>query len=265
MREISSAANERFRAFAGLCKDKKARDQAGLIVVDGAKLCADAAAAGHRIREVWITEEASEKYAGLLEGILSSSSETYLLRGDAAGRLSELKAPQGVFAVLDRPALKDPETVASHRRVLGLCGLQSPENAAAAVRTAAALGYGAVVLTADCADLWSPRSLRAGAGAQLELDVCVTGDMPAVVGSLRKKGFLAAAAALTGNAVPVQELERPEKLFLLVGNEGHGLPREVIDTCDAAVIIPMSGKVESLNANAAASVLMWELRERSST
>ncbi len=261
MREIASAENERFKAFSRLCRDKKARDGEGVCVIDGAKLCADAASSGIRVRELWVSEEALERYRGTLEQVLRSCGEVYLLKGRAAERLSDLKAPQGVFAVADRPAFRSVEDISVHGRLLGLCGLQSPENAAAAVRTAAALGYGGVLLTPDCADIWSPRSIRAGAGAQFVTDICVTEDMPAAIRGLREKGFTAGAAALTADAADLRDVKAGDRFLIVVGNEGHGLPREVVDACDCAVMIPMTGAVESLNANAAASVLMWELRK----
>lgn len=259
MKQISSSDNEKLKQLFSLYKDGRKRSEQGLCVVDGAKLCADLAYKGIRIRELWLDEDASVRYSGVLRRFAASVENVYILSGNAARRLSDLKAPQGVFAVTEIPA-GTRRPLESCRRILGLCEIQNPENAAAAVRTAAALGYDAVMLTADCADIWSPRSIRAGAGAQFSLDIHTVQDMCTGIKKLKKHGFLTLASALTDAASEVQDIEKREKLFIAVGNEGHGLPDTVIEACDETVIIPMSGMVESLNANAAASILMWELR-----
>ena len=86
--------------------------------------------------------------------------------------------------------------------------------------------------------------------------------MAAAVRELNGMGFLTLASALKEGAEPMQKVRESGRLFIAVGNEGRGLPEGVTEACSGTVIIPMSGKVESLNANAAASILMWELRER---
>ncbi|MBQ9959286.1 MAG: RNA methyltransferase [Oscillospiraceae bacterium] len=260
MREITSAENEKLKQFTRVCREKKLRDEMGVCVLDGAKLCADAHAGGLRVLQLWLSEDAAERYGEQLQGVAAAADEVFVLRAKAAAKLSELKAPQGVFALVQRPQAVSVKALCANSRILGLCSLQNPENVGAAIRTAAALGFGGVLLSADCADAWSPRALRAGAGCQLQVDMAVADDYAAAVASLREAGVYTMASALHRDAVQLGSVQRRPQMFIAVGNEGRGLPQDVIDACDDAVVIPMSERAESLNAAAAAAILLWELR-----
>ena len=260
MLEITSAENEKLKQLSRLCREKKLRDELGVCVLDGAKLCADAEAGGLTVLQLWLSEDAAERYGDILQRVIAAAEECYILRAKAAAKLSELKAPQGVFALVKRPEEVSVSQLAGHSRILGLCSLQNPENVGAAIRTAAALGYGGVLLSADCADAWSPRALRAGAGCQLQTDIAVAQDFAAAVSQLNDAGVTTLASALHTDAVELGNVEKTPHMFIAIGNEGHGLPQSVIEASSSAVVIPMSERAESLNAAAAAAILLWELR-----
>lgn len=263
MQEITSKDNGRLRGFMALCREKKERDRSGLCVLDGVKMCRDAASAGIPVIQLWITDTASEKYAADISEISATADEIFLIKDGAAGRLSELNTPQGVFAVVRRPDTVPVSDLTVSDRILGLFGLQNPENLGGGVRTAAALGYGSLLLSSDCADIWSPRALRAGVGTQLFCNVCVTSDPVSAIAEIRRAGVYTCASALHRDSVPVTEISGKDKLFLAIGSEGRGLPEDITESCDVTVHIPMSSSAESLNAAAAAAVMMWELRDSS--
>ena len=262
MREITSSDNEKLKDFTQLYKTRKLRDERNVCILDGAKLVSDAAKAGHHIRQLFITDDISENYMAMAEPAVAACDEYYVLRGKAAHRISDLKAPQGIFAVVDRPVAVSVGKLAEHDRILGICGLQNPENAGACIRTAAALGYDGILVSSDCADLWSARASRASAGTQLSCDIAVTEDFASSVSELNRLGVTTMASALHKKAESVDRIGRAGKLFIAIGNEGHGLPAEVIEQCGRVVLIPMSDSAESLNAAAAAAILMWELRKK---
>ena len=263
MQEISSQDNGRLKAFAALCREKRERDRNGSVILDGVKICRDAVSSGHRVRQLWITEEAQEKYSRDIPELITASDEVFVIKGSAARKLSELVTPQGVFAEVERPAWTEPAELASGSRILGLCGVQNPENVGSCIRTAAALGYSAVLLSSDCADVWSPRTVRAAAGTQLSCRIASTRDFAGSVRELANAGVLTCASALHSDSVYVSDVPRDRKIFLAVGSEGSGLPDDVTEACEIRIRIPMSGSAESLNAAAAAAVMMWELRDES--
>ena len=262
MNEITSQSNGKLKELTLLCRDRSERDLQGLCILDGLKLCRDAVENGSKILQLWISESSTEKYREALETVIAASEEVYVVSDSAAKKLSETVSPQGVIALLKRPLDTDLYELASSDRILGLCGVQNPENIGAAIRSAAAFGFSGIMISRDCADPWSPRSVRAGAGTQLNCMIYTSHDFAGDVRKLGEEGFRTLASALHRDSVPLIDEKTTGKIFLAVGSEGSGLPEEVIEACSETVYIPLSEGVESLNAAAAAAVMMWELRKK---
>ena len=147
------------------------------------------------------------------------------------------------------------------RRYLALEEVQDPANVGAVLRSAAAFGFAGVLLTPGCADPFSAKAMRASMGAAFKLPLYQTDDLPAALRRFAQGGAAAVAAALRG-AVDLRSYHYDGGgLVLAIGNEGNGLSEAVIDACTAVVKIPIC-TMESLNAAAAAAVLMWELGGR---
>jgi len=125
------------------------------------------------------------------------------------------------------------------------------------IRSAAALGFTGI-LAADCADLYSTKTLRASMGAVYRCDCFFTEDPLSEIEVLQEKGRRVLAAALGEVSYTLGEIELRETDCIVIGNEGHGIRREVLDACDASLKIPMTEGSESLNAAAAAAIIMWE-------
>ena len=127
------------------------------------------------------------------------------------------------------------------------------------MRSAAAFGITDVVLSADSADLYHPRTLRASMGALFLVRTHVVEDLREAVCLFRETGRSVYAAMLSPDATPLGRLPLSLRDGLIVGNEGHGISPAVAEEASAEVYIPMTGKTESLNAYVAASVLILEL------
>lgn len=260
MTEITSRNNEKLKTLIELAGSKKARTVSGYMVIDGGKLCMDAVATGHSLLELWITETAAEKYREEYAELSVAAGEVFVVRDNAAVKISQLKSPQGIWGVFSCPEWSDINEFSGFRRVLGICGVQNPENAGAMIRTAAALGYEGVLLSDDCSDIWSPRALRAGAGSQLNIPVSKTEDYPETVKRFNEMGYTTYASDLNRSSSDIRSVHEEDKILLIIGNEGHGIPGDVLDVCSGSIYLPMSNGVESLNANAAAAIMMWELQ-----
>ena len=125
------------------------------------------------------------------------------------------------------------------------------------LRTASAFSIDAVVLLGDCADCFSPKTVRASMGAIFRQRV-LTLSREELTAWLKKQGLKLYGAALSERATDVRKVDITHSA-IAVGSEGHGLSRELLDLCDGEIIIPMDARSESLNAAVAASVLMWEM------
>ena len=127
------------------------------------------------------------------------------------------------------------------------------------MRSAAALGMDELILCGDCADIYSSKTVRGSMGALFRLKLSLCRDSAAAVRGIQTAGRRVLAAALADNARPVKQAGLRASDCIAIGNEGHGLGREVLDLCDGSVIIPMRAGSESLNAATAAAIFMWEI------
>ena len=168
---------------------------------------------------------------------------------------SPAKTPQGVLCVcaLPQPALP-PQL--DGRRYVALDGVQDPGNVGTVLRTADAFECDGLLLLPGCADPYGPKAVRASMGAVFRRRVwsCGVEELEAL---LRAGGLRLYGAALRSDTVDVRSLDY-DRCVIAIGSEGRGLSPRVLELCDAAVRIPMSERCESLNAAAAAAVLLWE-------
>ena len=257
MQPITSKENPKLKAAAKLLQSKKARQNAGEFLAEGYRLCADALRSGLVPRQVFVTQQTLQKYDCI--ELLEAAKETYLIEPSLAGRLSDTQTPQGIFCVF--PILDNSDRLATIKknRVVVLSSLQDPGNIGTIIRTAEAFGLDLIVMSSDCPDLYSPKTLRATMGGVFRMPILVTDDLTGEIGCLRNQVVAVYAAALHEQSTPITKVNFAHPSAIVIGNEGNGLTDEVIEACTQPVIIPMAGRAESLNAAVAATVAMWEM------
>lgn len=252
--QLTSRDNERVK-YAQKLMEKPAFCKAEQrFLAEGKKLCLDAAESGIVIEILYYTYMAQKRWPEIdsLPGEHISISES------VAEKISGMKSAQGVFAVCRLPVW-DEAQVDPTGRYIALENVQDPANVGAVLRSAAAFGFDGALLSQGCAEPFGQKALRASMGAAFKLPIIRTLDLPAALRVCSAKGMSTAAAALRG-AVDLSEFKPQGGLVLAIGNEGNGLTDDAIDACEKAVKIPISERMESLNAAVAASVLMWEFR-----
>jgi RNA methyltransferase, TrmH family len=276
---ITSAHNRWLKQFrAALRGSGPARDEP--IGVEGPKLVEDALRAGLEAEALLFSESgeagatpilaaASETEAGIARSRILKTTDK--LFGSVAGT----DAPQGVAALFRQPVwgledvLRGPAVMREcSPLVIVLAAIQDPGNVGTIVRSAEAFGATGVVASRGTADPWSPKALRASAGAVLRLPLLRGMAIPVLMAQLRIAGVKIFAATshadnnghIGAGILPAADLREPAGLF--IGNEGSGLPVEVARSADAPIAIPMSETVESLNAGVAASIILYEAARR---
>lgn len=181
-------------------------------------------------------------------------------------RLTGHKLTQGMLCLMKRRALAEPDEVLAHAsRVAVLESITNQTNVGAIFRSAAALGFDGVLLDPTCSDPLLRRSVRVSMGSVFMLPwAWFHCGSPDYVGILREKGFAAAAMALHGNTVGIDDkkLASEDRLAVIFGTEGEGLKAATVEACDYTVKIPMSKGVDSLNVAAASAVAFWQLSHR---
>lgn len=253
--QITSRDNPKIKYACKLQQSAAFREKEGLFFAEGPKLCLELAKGCHN-KVIYYTDAALAAWPALAE----MEGEQYLIPLPVAEKLAGVPSPQGVFGVFALPrAGLDDLTAGGH--YLCMEAVQDPGNVGTLIRSAAAFGFDAVVCSAGCASPFGPKAVRASMGAVGRIPVIQAGDMSAALGQLRRKGVYTVAAALQRSR-PLSQVTGPFPggVAVVIGNEGQGLTEAAIDACDVCARIPMSDKVESLNAAAAGAVLAWHFR-----
>ncbi len=194
----------------------------------------------------------------------------YVLPHSEISKLVGYNVTRGVLAAFRRPAERSAaevlDALPAARRVAVLEGVTDATNVGAAVRSAAALGVDAMLLSPTCCDPLVRRSVRVSMGTIFQLPWGRFGEWPCAEGDdgialLKSHGFKTAALALRDDSYALgnPELREVDKLAMLFGTEGDGLSSETIEACDYTVKIPMYHDVDSLNVAAASAVTFWDL------
>ncbi len=263
---IISRQNPTVRRLVALL-DKKERKRSGVFRIDGHKLYREALECGASVELVAICSEKAERFLPEAE---KSGADTVLLSPEVFSKITEERAPDGIIAVVKN--LSDlhkelsftdiPALAASGKRIMAFESLRDPGNLGTVIRSASAFGVDTLILSADCADIYNPKTLRGAMGAIFSREILFCRELPEALSRFSCEGRRVLAATLENEAVAVGKAALSERDIILIGNEGHGLSRSAIDASDLSVILPIdTGRgVESLNAATAASVFMWEQR-----
>ena len=187
----------------------------------------------------------------------------YTAASGVLSRITGYRLTGGVLCAMRRRPLPSAEKIcAGTARIAVLERVTNPTNVGAIFRSAAALFYDAVLLTADCCDPLYRRSSRVSMGTVFQIPWTLLSPVEDLPGYLRGLGLATAAMALCDDAVPIDDprLAGIDRLAVLLGSEGDGLSERTIRSSDHRVIIPMAAGVDSLNVAAASAVAFWQLR-----
>ncbi|MCL2521534.1 MAG: RNA methyltransferase [Erysipelotrichales bacterium] len=150
------------------------------------------------------------------------------------------------------------QAITKSQLVLALADVQDPGNVGSLIRSAIGFGFKQVLLSPGCADLYNSKTIRASQGAIFQAGTKVS-DLKKEIADYKNQGYRIIGTALKDGR-PLKSYEQNnEKIFLLLGNEGSGLPEDIIALCDDLLFIEMTG-IESLNVLAAGSILMYQLK-----
>ncbi len=254
MEEITSRNNPTVKA-AALLKELKQRKNTGLFLLEGARLCKDAALNGITVKQLFITARAREKYSQEAELLENKAEKSFLIVDSVAEKLTDTKNSQGVFAVCKEPEIS--REINYGGMYVFTDNVQNPDNLGAIVRTAEAMGADGLIVNSGC-DVYSPKALRASMGALLRFPVIRTSDAAALLGECKKQNMKVFASVVDSGAQSVTDADKSGGCILIIGNEGNGISDDVLAFSGHRITIPMKGKAESLNASAAATVLIWE-------
>ncbi len=253
---IESKNNPKVKLISKLIRSSSERRRSELYVIEGSRLCGDAAASGVMIELLVYTKAAFEKNSDVIENIADSAKEAICVSDEVFAKMSDTVSPQGVLCVAKMTDHGECK-LKPCGKYLVLHSVANPDNVGAAARSAEAFGADGMIVVGGC-DIHNPKALRASMGALFRLPVisCTNDELFTLCENAHIPTF---ASTPRVGATPVGECDFSKGGAMLIGNEANGLPDEVIDRCNCAVTIPMKGRAESLNAAAAAAVLVYEM------
>ena len=258
---ISSTKNPKVQWIRHLQGKGKERQSENVIVIEGVRLLEEAFNSSWEVKYLIYTEELSSRGRDLVDEFIKISVQTEVVSSNVMRAVSDTKNPQGVLAVVKMQTLPVSEQL---DYVLILDQIREPGNLGAILRSARAAGVQIVILTPGTVDPYSPKVLRAGMGAQLNLPIQVqTWDEVEKMVSVSK---LIVYLADVGKGEVYHRCDFFQPLALIIGGEAEGASETAYKVADSLVNIPMPGGVESLNAAVSAGILLFEVarqREKS--
>ena len=246
--KITSRKNPLLQQVKKLLSSRKAREEAGLFAADGTKLLA----------------EAVKYYPGLDTVILSDGIQADVpeavkvirVPGDVMESISPMQSPQGALFLCRLP---EKAALMARPGMLVLDGIQDPGNLGTMLRTADALDIPVVILE-GCADPYSHKVVRSSMGAVFRTPV-VQSTWAELQTKCKEAGIPVAVTALSDRASDIRDADL-SKMAVVIGSEGQGVRKEILEAADAELIIPMNPHCESLNAAVAATIVMWQMTNR---
>ncbi len=231
----------------------------GLIAIEGDHLLQEAERSGLQFDTVFLRED---RVAGRHRAF-DGNVKVLTIAVDAFDHACATDSPQGIAALVKAPewTLESMLNLAAPRLVI-LAGLQDPGNVGTIIRSAEAFAASGVLLTPGSVSPWNQKALRASAGSSFRLPVLSLTNVSGLHALPEKRIPTYACASDAGTSIVEVDLRGP--IAFVIGNEGAGIPDEVLPFCDGSLHVPCPGQVESLNAAIAASIVLYEAsRQRS--
>lgn len=253
MEIITSRQNPLCTHLRKLAASASYRRQRGEFLCDSPKLLKEALLWGAEVRTVVAT-------AGVEVPELPLGVRQVEVPAEVMKSLSPMETPQGTLFTCAIHTEPLPEMLAGRRYVV-LDTLQDPGNVGTILRTLDAAGFDGCILTPGCADPFAPKTMRATMGSLFRVPMTFVENSAEAARWLRTNGWAVIGAELRGQPF-YQRGTRPDKLCVLIGNEGAGLTEEILAQCSFRYKLPMRGGAESLNAGIAAAVMMYDLMNR---
>ncbi len=263
MKTIRSRDNHYVRHLIGLAHSSRERKKSGHTVLDGAHLVDAFLSSGRLPLSVAIRESAAESADALavmqrVAKLQSADIEINILADALMNEASGLDSPAAIMAIVETPVSQ--LIPANADAVVVLDNVQDPGNVGSILRTAAAFGVKHALFGHGTAFAWSPKVLRAAQGAHFVVNIVEGGDVNAFVSTFG--GMSLALVPKQDDVQSIASVDLTKPVAFLIGSEGAGLEAAVVAAATHRVTIPMSGKMESLNAAVCAAIAMYEMKRQ---
>ncbi len=259
---IKSKDNQKIKLVRSL-DNKKNRDLQSLYVIESIKLIEEAIKNNIAFEFVFMSESLSNKTdsLNLIKTFNEKKIEYHLIEDNLFKDLSNTVNSQGIIGIAKKPN-NNIESIIKNNNFIVFCDmLQDPGNLGTIIRTADAFGPCAVILSPSCVDAYNDKTVRACAGAIFRVPIIEIKNSLDFMKSLKEQEFSIISTVVDSDK-SFEDIDKPNKICLVIGNEGNGVSKELKDVSDTCITIKMTGQTESLNASIAAAISIYEIRKK---
>ncbi|MFA6866581.1 MAG: RNA methyltransferase [Clostridia bacterium] len=244
---IASTNNNTIKTLRSLYKDKKTRHELGVFVCEGYYICRDIPSF-IEIEECFVKKLDIDKQEFFTNKF---GKEIFVVEDKIFDSVADTKTPSGVICTIKKPEFKG----LTNDRVAVLCSITDSGNLGTIIRTATSCGIDDIICI-DCADVYSPKVVRATMGGIFYANIVECG-IDAGIKLLQDYQVV----GLDMHGISIYSYKKSGKTAIAVGSEAHGLPEEIVDRCDQIVSLPMrNDRVESLNAAISMGIAMYLIK-----
>lgn len=251
MKRIESPQNTLVKHWKKLLSVRKERDKSGEFLIEGYHLIEEAIKQKENVLTIMISDNSEIPNNWDVDNL-----EIVEINDVIKKELAETEHTQGIFAHCKQQTVKEEEHD-NWSRLLLIDAVQDPGNIGTMIRTADAAGIDAVILGKGSADAYNSKTLRSAQGSHFHLPI-IKGNLPDWVEKLKERKVTVFGTAFE-NSTPFHEVEKVDAFALIVGNEGSGMNKELLEQTDQNIIVPLLGQAESLNVAVATGILLYGL------
>ena len=246
--------------------EKKYRNIDRMFICDGLKLFFEACEFCKKIEYIILNNdiEFDDKVIKKIQNLMLNGTIVLCVTNEVFSKISKENSPQGIITIINHlEEIHNFSTTSddfdTNGKILVIESVRDPGNIGTIIRNSAAFGIDKLVLTSDCADIYSSKVIRASMGAIFKVKIDVVENITQTISNLKSIGKRILCAGLTNNSLILGKDKISSTDVIVIGNEGHGVSKELTLLCDQIITIPMKSNTESLNAAIAASIFMWEM------
>lgn len=259
MNTITSKDNKIIRLYKKLSESKKERISSQLFVTEGLRIIQDVLSENIEIHSLIITQQNLDRYSVILSQADLKGVKPVIISNELGNRISCTEKTQGIFAICHMKTQPDFEsTIRQGGRYAVLYQLQDPGNTGTIIRTADAMGIDGIVLSESC-DIYSPKTMRSTMGSAFRMNLWNIPDIHYVISCFKSNNIRTFPAVISDNALSLEKCDFSDGGAVIIGNEGNGIPENIVSLCDIPVTIKMKGNINSMNAGMAAGIILWEM------